>query len=86
MKVIKPLPDMCRCSEALLVSSRGIVTRVQSCPACVGRALTWFGYQYELFPEEGESVSVSALRRGTKYATAAESAHMVEPVGDGLPF
>ncbi len=83
MNVIKALPDMCRCSEALLVSSIGIVSRVQSCPVCVGKALEWFGYQYELFPKRGESVSVSALSRSTSYA---QSANMVEAVEDGLPF
>jgi len=83
VKTIKALPDMCRCSDALLVSSIGIVTRVQSCPICVGRALRWFGDQYELFLKEGESVSVSALSRSTKYD---QSASMVESVVDGLPF
>jgi len=85
VNVIKPLLT-CRCDEALLISPIGIVTRVQSCPVCVGRALWWFGDQYELFPGEGESVSVSALRRGTKYVTAETAPIRVEPVADGLPF
>jgi len=83
VNVIKPLPDMCRCSEALLVSAIGIVTRVQSCPVCVGKALEWFGHQYDLFVR-GDSVSV---RASDQYDQLCNT-HGVEPFGvaDGLPF
>jgi len=85
MRVIKPLPDMCRCSDALLVGPRGIVTRVQSCPVCVGKALEWFGTQLDLFSGR-ESVSVSAVI-DDRFAREIPSAiRQVEAVVDGLPF
>jgi len=83
VRVIKPLPDMCRCSDALLVAANGIVTRVQSCPVCVGRALEWFGHQYDLFVR-GDSVSVRASDQYDQLCNTQEKEPFQEL--DGLPF
>ena len=85
MHVVKTPPDQCRCSDALLIGPTGIVSRVQSCPVCVGRALVdplLSSKQLSLF-EEGESVSVSAVLTAQESPTAIRS---IEPVSDGLPF
>ena len=74
--------EQCRCRPPI-VGPLGLVHRVDTCPSCLEGALKWFGYQYELFPEEGESVSVSAL---TESAYFGKSASIVESVSDGLPF
>ncbi len=79
--MVKSLPDMCRCDDALLVSSMGIVSRVQSCPVCVGKALAWHWSQLELFSDRG-GVSVSAVLDSSK-SSAIRSGELVV---DELPF
>jgi len=85
MHVMKAPPDQCRCIDALLIGPNGIVTRVQSCPVCIGRALVdplLTSKQMDLF-EEGECSSVSAV---LPIQMANSEIRSIESVSDGLPF
>ena len=76
-------PDQCRCAPPV-VGPLGLVYEVSSCPVCIGGALKWFGYQLELFSEEGESVSVSAVLASEKYEK--QYAEVNDRRSDDLPF
>ncbi len=85
---MKPHPDQCRCSDALLVCpTSGIVSRVQSCPACIGGALRnplLVASQMDLFsPRGGVSVSAVLTDEMDRSDTYKESP---ERYSDGLPF
>ncbi len=59
------------------------MTRVHSCPHCIGSALSWFGDQLNLFDKE-EVVSVSAVLTSEGLQSAIRVVEVIQ--SDDLPF